>query len=72
MGIYKWITNVHRTEESKTIHSLTVGHEGKRQLSSGHPRSTDAYTEKQLDDMGMIGIWQNGKCDCAYCSKSQR
>lgn len=66
---YKYITNAHVTDYEKTICDLTVGHKGMRQLFKGLPQATKTYTTSQLEEMDVVGIYQNGLCECQFCKK---
>ena len=64
----KWLTNTHETKENKTIRQFARGHAGLRQIKSGAPKPSKKYTEQELSEMGMVGIYQVDECECSFCA----
>ncbi|MCK5012939.1 MAG: hypothetical protein KAS66_03900 [Candidatus Omnitrophica bacterium] len=71
MDKIRFLTNTHAMDQSKTLKSLYIGHEGKRYLFVGKPKATPmiTYSQPELIKQGMIGIYERGSCGCSMCTK---
>ena len=57
----QFITNVVEYEEKDTCHKLYAGHGGNRRIIVLRPLQTEKYSSEQLEEMGMIGLYDHAK-----------
>lgn len=65
------ILNAHESQVGDIIRKLNASHDGKRSLIVERPNATEEYTTEQLEDRGMVGIYQNGRCMCESCKHDE-
>ena len=53
----KWITNCNKEDADNYINDLRRGHMG-RKIYIRWPKATETHSEKELSDMGMVGLYE--------------